>query len=220
MKRLTALLLCAFALLPLLCGCAKDGDEAAENITFIAVIKAVNDNSLLVSTTDDVGFDKASVSFAEDMTLDPDFSFIAGQTVRITILPQIAESYPVQARAVAIELVTDAEAPETSAEPGASAGPEASRPAYEAAFFRADSTGNEGSEFLSGRILNQEKMAISSVRHIPVMTITSREDLAEFIDEGKEYYQFEQSYGENAAFAESAESYDDAYFETHALAVL
>jgi hypothetical protein len=52
------------------------------------------------------------------------------------------------------------------------------------------------------------------------MTITGREDLDKFIDEGKAYYQFEQSYGDNAAFAESAGTYDDAFFETHALVVL
>jgi hypothetical protein len=141
MKKTAALLLCVLALLPLLFGCAKDGDEAAENITFTAVIEAVNDNSLLVSTTDDVGFDRASVSFAEDMTPDPDFNFIVGQTVRITILPQIAESYPVQVKAVAFEPAADGQNPDTSAEPGSSAEPDASLPAYEAAFFRADSTG-------------------------------------------------------------------------------
>jgi len=38
---------------------------------------------------------------------EPDFTLAEGQTLRITILPQIAESYPVQVTAVSVELLDD-----------------------------------------------------------------------------------------------------------------
>ncbi len=220
MKRYGILMLCVFALAALAAGCAEKGAPDAENITFTAVIEAVNDHSLLVFTGDDVGFDKASVGFADEMPA-PDSNFIAGQTVRITILPQIAESYPVQVSAVSIVLVSDEPAePEPSAEPGASAEPEAGQPSFAASYFRADSLGEGGMDFLFGRILNPEKMAISSVRHIPVMLIGSSAELAEFIEEGRAYYQLDQSYGETGAFSTIANEYDDAFFEENALVVL
>lgn len=214
MKRYGILMLCVFALAALAAGCAEKGAPDAENIIFTAVIEAVNDNSLLVSTSDDVGFDKALVGFADEMP-PPDFSFIAGQTVRITILPQIAESYPVQVRAVSIVLV-----PDETAEPGASAEPEADHPAFAASYFRADSLGDGGTDFPSGRILNLDKMAISSVRHIPVMLIGSSAELAEFIEEGRAHYQLDQPYGETGAFSAIADEYDDAFFEENALVIL
>lgn len=104
MKRASAMILCLAVLLALAAGCA---DKGVENITFTAVIEGVGDNSILVTTTDDVGFDKASVRFTDELQLD--FELMSGQTVKITILPQIAESYPVQVSAVAIELVKQAD---------------------------------------------------------------------------------------------------------------
>ena len=127
MKKTIALLLCAASLFLLLAGC---GRKEEQNITFTAVIEEIYDSSILVSTNDEVGFDKANVSFAPDISLC--FNFLVGQTVRITILPQIRESYPVQVTAVTIELVS------------APAASEADRAGYTASFFRADSRANEG----------------------------------------------------------------------------
>ncbi len=208
MKRYGILLLCVFALAAFAGGCTTNDAPKAENITFTAIIEAVNDNSLLVTTGDDVGFDKASVGFAADMPL-PEFEFSVGQTVSITILPEIAESYPVQVRAVSIDLVSDAEAE-----------PEASHPAFTAYYYRADSLGEAGMDFLSDRILNIDKMAISSVRHIPVMLIGSSAELNEFIEKGSAQYQFDQSYGETGAFSEITNEYNDVFFEENVLLVL
>jgi hypothetical protein len=98
MRKTLALLLCAAALVVLVAGCGKK----IPNMVFTGTIVEIHEQSILVSTADDVGFDKASVSFAPDIQIG--FNFLVGQTVTITILPQIAESYPVQVRAVAIEL--------------------------------------------------------------------------------------------------------------------
>ena len=110
-KRYATLMLCVLMLAAFAAGCAEQAPEA-ENVTFTAVIDEVGENVLLVTTSDDVGFDKARVSFADGMP-DPGFDFAAGQTVRIAILPEIAESYPVQVRAVAIELLSGAETPKS-----------------------------------------------------------------------------------------------------------
>jgi hypothetical protein len=77
-------------------GCSKDN-----NVTFHATIEKVDENSIFVTTTDDVGFDKASVSFSKD--LEVKFNLLVGQKVTITILPEIRTSYPVQVTAVKIE---------------------------------------------------------------------------------------------------------------------
>lgn len=98
MKRLTA----AFVLIVFfLAACGND----AENITFTAIIENVSGNSMMVTTSDNVGFDRASVGY--DKNLKIDFKPAAGQTVEITILPAIRESYPVQVTAVKIVLLAE-----------------------------------------------------------------------------------------------------------------
>lgn len=76
-----------------------------ETIVFTAVIDEINDNSLLVTTIDFDGFDRASVGYGEDLEIG--FNLIVGQKLSITILPEIRESYPVQVTAVGIELLED-----------------------------------------------------------------------------------------------------------------
>ncbi len=89
------------AALAVLTACAAQD----QNITFTAVVENVYENGILVSTTEDVGFDKASVGF--DQSCKPDFELKTGQTVELTIRPQIRESYPVQVTAVKIKLVPE-----------------------------------------------------------------------------------------------------------------
>lgn len=208
-KRYTTLMLCVLMLAAFAAGCAEQAPKA-ENITFTAVIDEVGENGLLVTTADDVGFDKARVSFADEMP-EPDFNYIAGQTVRITILPEINESYPVQVTAVAIELISEAEVP---------ADLDSEKPAFEASYYRADAMAEGGFEFLLPRMLNAETLAISAVRHIPVMLMESAEDLASFIEEGKAYFQFDQAYGDADAFLGIADKYDEAFFAENALLIL
>lgn len=95
MKRLILIL---SILMLLLAGCT----QKEKNITFKAVIESLAENNMMVATTDDVGFDKASV-FTNEAEID--FEPSIGDQVEITILPEIRESYPVQVTAVKITLI-------------------------------------------------------------------------------------------------------------------
>lgn len=205
MRKTIAILLCITALLPVLNGCEKE-EPVAENVVFTGTIEEINDRSILVSTTDDVGFDKASVSFDEDVQIT--FNFLVGQIVKLTILPQIRESYPVQVTAVAIEVVASpAENDPDSAD-------------FTARFFRADSKAEGGWEFIGSQAVNAETMIISSVRHIPVVSITDAAALAKFMEAGSEFYQFDVTYDADESFADTATQYGDAFFAEKQLLIL
>jgi len=75
------------------------------NIVFTGTIENISENNIMVSTKDDVGFDKASVSYDKKAKLD--FAPEVGQNISVEILPEIRESSPVQVTAVKIELVND-----------------------------------------------------------------------------------------------------------------
>lgn len=103
MKKKAVLLFWAVLCAGLLFGCGVGAED--ENRTFTGEVIEVYDGSVLVSTSDDVGFDLATVRFADGAA--PDFALAEGQILQITILPQIAESYPVQVTAVLVILITD-----------------------------------------------------------------------------------------------------------------
>lgn len=72
-----------------------------DTITFTAVIEQIGEGSILVNTPDDsLGFQAASVSFPEPLTLPENLS--VGQMIEVEALPEIRESYPVQVTAVKI----------------------------------------------------------------------------------------------------------------------
>lgn len=72
-----------------------------DTITFTAVIEQIGEGNILVNTPDDsLGFQAASVSFPETLTLPENLS--VGQMVEVEALPEIRESYPVQVTAVKI----------------------------------------------------------------------------------------------------------------------
>lgn len=100
MSKLKGLILPLITVILLLTACTN-------SITFTAVIEEVFENGIMVKTSDDVGFNQASVSF--DKSCKINFNLVAGQTVEIKILPEIRESYPVQVTAVDIKLKTDKE---------------------------------------------------------------------------------------------------------------
>jgi rhodanese-related sulfurtransferase len=101
MKRIISVLTMLMFVSLTVIGCRK-----TDLIAFTAVVEDLNVNSAAVTTGDNVGFDKATVYFTEDM--DIDFLLETGQTVKITVLPEIRESYPVQVSAVKIELISEA----------------------------------------------------------------------------------------------------------------
>ncbi len=81
-------------------GCAKD-----ETITFTAKIETLSENTIEVQTIDYEGFESASVDLGE---AEYDFDPEEGQVVKVTIKPEIRESYPVQVTATKLELIEDA----------------------------------------------------------------------------------------------------------------
>lgn len=95
------------AMLCILTGCTKE-----KNITFEATIESVNEKSMMISTDDKVGFDKASVGLS---TAKIEGDLKEGEKVIITIQPEVRESYPVQVTAIKVEAV-DAEYQKISAE--------------------------------------------------------------------------------------------------------
>lgn len=86
-----------FIILISLMGCSKKEDA----ITFNATIDEVNSSSIMVTTKDYDGFDKASVTISE---VDKDFDLSVGQNIELTILPEVKESYPVKATATKVVL--------------------------------------------------------------------------------------------------------------------
>jgi rhodanese-related sulfurtransferase len=96
-----------FMALFLITGCSNNdiNNDMNNNMVFNATIESIQDNSIIVTTTDDVGFDKASVSFDENLEIP--FDLVAGQIIEIEALPQIRESYPVQITAVKISLLEE-----------------------------------------------------------------------------------------------------------------
>lgn len=83
-------------------GCTANKSEE-ENILFTGIIESIEENTWRVSTSDDVGFDQASVTLTKDIKMP--FNPLVGQTISFTILPEIRESYPVQVTAIAVDLV-------------------------------------------------------------------------------------------------------------------
>lgn len=100
MKRLIAPLACLCFCLTLLAGCGS-----SDNISFTAVIEGVYESSIRVSTRDEgLGFATASVDISG---LEPDFNLLQGQTVLLTILPEIREVSPVMVTATDIQLIRE-----------------------------------------------------------------------------------------------------------------
>lgn len=109
MRRAALLVLVALSL-PWLPGCAGNGGAGGngDSLTFVAIVREVSDGTLLVEAREDVGFglDLAAVHTGDigDLpALEP------GQWVRLTTQPEIAESYPVQIRGIAISLLPENE---------------------------------------------------------------------------------------------------------------
>lgn len=92
-------LILVLAAILLLAGCGRQ-PAARDNLKFTAAIQEVAQGSILVTTTDPVGFDTAWVRVEGIQHLPPGLA--AGQQVTIEALPQVKESHPVQIEAVKI----------------------------------------------------------------------------------------------------------------------
>jgi hypothetical protein len=200
MKKALSIVTGCALLVVLLTGCSRDNGADADSITFTAVIEEVRDSSILVSTEDDVGFDLASVKLPEG--LETSFNLIAGQTVILTVLPQIAESYPVRVTAAAVELVTD------KAQVG-----------YPITYIRADGSRDDSYSFIASLCENSEALLISGVQHLPALCFSDTTALEDFIHGAVTYYQLGTSFERETSFVEAAGKYDDVFFRENALVV-
>lgn len=108
MKRILMLVLVSSLIIGLGTGCTKkiEQENIEEGIVgnqkMQAVICEISETELLVETLDSESFDKLRVSIT-DFTLD--FTPEVGQTIDLTISPQVGMSYPAFTNPVEIKLV-------------------------------------------------------------------------------------------------------------------
>ena len=63
--------------------------------------------------------------------------------------------------------------------------------------------------------MNPEKLTISSVRHLPVYKLDTKEDLDQFKEKYRDVLTFDQWYDEVPSFNEATAGYDDIFFAEH-----
>ena len=68
--------------------------------------------------------------------------------------------------------------------------------------------------------LNRDKMAVSSVQHLPIYRMDTAEDLEQFMDAYDGIFSFDQSYDEMPSFHDVAARYDEAFFEEGTLLIV
>ena len=68
--------------------------------------------------------------------------------------------------------------------------------------------------------LNKEKMTISSVRHLPIFKVDTKQDLEQFKSSYGEILTMNQGYDEIPSFEEATSKYDEAFFEINSLLII
>lgn len=204
MKKIGFVLLFIATCLILTSGCANE-ERRMKNIVFTATIEELQENSMVVSTTDNVGFDKATVSLSPGVEMPVDL--LVGRVVKLTILPEIAESYPVQVKAVKIE----------SLEFGAK---KISQPVnYTVSFLDVGSYQTQGALYFADLAENASTLSLKDKRHIPAISIKDKEAMDKFLAEGKGYFQFGTRVG-SERFDIAAQKYDTEFFDESQLLIL
>jgi len=221
LRRLRFLLACfVSAALLVSAGCRAE-ETGEENIVFTGTVKEAAKGMIVVEEIGEketMGFDIAAVHYDESAT---SVVFEIGQKVRVTALPDVAESYPVQVTGVKIEILEERSAAQESPEPEPAPAPTLEAGiAYTAPYFRADGYAHGGLDYLLGRAVNAEKMAISSVQHLPALVFSDAASFAAFVDEGADYFQWDSTYGAQEAFSETIAKYDDSFFADHDIVLL
>ena len=68
--------------------------------------------------------------------------------------------------------------------------------------------------------LNKEKMTISSVKHLPIFKIDTKQDFEQFKSSYGEILSMNQGYDEIPSFEEATSKYDEAFFEVNSLLIV
>lgn len=68
--------------------------------------------------------------------------------------------------------------------------------------------------------LNKEKMTISSVKHLPIFKIDTKQDFEQFKSSYGETLSMNQGYDEIPSFEEATSKYDEAFFKVNSLLIV
>ena len=214
MKKLIALVL---ALVCVLCLSACDGkagkdfDKADDLHQFDATILEIHDNHFLVEPC--VGMnelksaDKIEVS---TQNADKSVEWKVGDLVLITYDGVILETYPARLNQVYKVEKGTLKLTEDETQPGGA-------PADET-FDITVSYANWGElNEIYSKALNTEKMAISSVRHLPIYKFDTLAELEQFKNDVKDVLSIDAGYDEMPSFNESTTKYDENFFAENTL---
>ena len=214
MKRLIAIIL-ALTCIICLTACdnksGKDFDKPTDQHQFDATILEIHDNYFLVEPgagMDELkSADKIEVS---TQNADKSVEWKVGDLVLITYDGVILETYPARLNQVyKIEKGT-LKFTEDETQPGGT-------PADEA-FDITVSYANWGElNEIYTKALNIDKMAISSVRHLPIYKFDTLAELEQFKNDVKDVLSIDAGYDEMPSFNESTAKYDEAFFTENTL---
>ena len=214
MKRLIAIIL-ALTCIICLAACdnksGKDFDKPTDQHQFDATILEIHDNYFLVEPgagMDELkSADKIEVS---TQNADKSVEWKVGDLVLITYDGVILETYPARLNQVYKVEKGTLKFTEDETQPGGT-------PADET-FDITVSYANWGElNEIYSKALNIDKMAISSVRHLPIYKFDTLAELEQFKNDVKDVLSIDAGYDEMPSFNESTTKYDENFFVENTL---
>ena len=214
MKKLIAIIL-ALTCIICLAACdnksGKDFDKPTDQHQFDATILEIHDNYFLVEPgagMDELkSADKIEVS---TQNADKSVEWKVGDLVLITYDGVILETYPARLNQVYKVEKGTLKFTEDETQPGGT-------PADET-FDITVSYANWGElNEIYSKALNIDKMAISSVRHLPIYKFDTLAELEQFKNDVKDVLSIDAGYDEMPSFNESTAKYDEAFFTENTL---
>lgn len=180
--------------------------------SFPAVILEKDAHSMLVEGKEDndVNFRGQFSLFISSSTAVPWEMPEVGDTILISFTGQMLETSPVQIPTVtAIELISKGGMRNESFQ------------SYEAAFVRADGTG-EGLHTLFPLLENGDTLYLSSAQHLPVIKLDSPlllQDFMQRVSADDQFFPLDSEF-DGAAFTESVAHCDEAFFQENTLLIV
>ena len=217
MKKLIAIIL-ALTCIICLAACdnksGKDFDKPTDQHQFDATILEIHDNYFLVEPgagMDELkSADKIEVS---TQNADKSVEWKVGDLVLITYDGVILETYPARLNQVYKVEKGTLKFTEDETQPGGT-------PADET-FDITVSYANWGElNEIYSKALNIDKMAISSVRHLPIYKFDTLAELEQFKNDVKDVLSIDAGYDEMPSFNESTAKYDEAFFTENTLMLI